>query len=270
VGEYLHALGLSDVARVDQLAEEIVAECPASADGNASAELAVSRAQERVERFRQELFGADADFVDPLWLRTFLATCPEVFLGDIAAAQKAAAQFGDPRSGRPPAHASFRDQRFDRATVPRWALGLMAPVLLTAAATATLLGAIAADGVSALELVWVALFAFLFGLCAVGLCTSLIGFAQGLRRPKPKQQTADEPVATVATLPRSALVMPVYHEDAEHVFAAVAAMREALEGVPGGDAFEIFVLSDSRIAERAAEEERAWRRIANSCSTQTA
>src|SRR6201999_2430556 len=63
-------------------------------------------------------------------------------------------------------------------------------------------------------------------------------------------------------LPRSALLLPIYHESAEYVFAAVAAMRESLAATPGGEAFEIFVLSDSRDPGSAAAEERAYRRIA--------
>jgi membrane glycosyltransferase len=63
-------------------------------------------------------------------------------------------------------------------------------------------------------------------------------------------------------LPRSALIMPIYEEDAEHVFAGLAAMRESLAHTPGGQAFEIFILSDSRRPEQVAEEERAFRRVA--------
>jgi membrane glycosyltransferase len=263
VAEYLHALGLSDVTRTDTLAEEIVAACTPAQDGNPSVEIAVAAAQERVDRFRQEVFGQDAELIDPLWLRTFLAACPDVFLGDPEAARNAARRFGDPRSGQPPLRASFRDQSFRRAHFPRWALGLLPAVLTTAAATAALLTTLAPGGWSSLELLWVGLFAFLFGLAATGLSTALLGFALGLRPRKQDAAIADGcSTAPDAALPRTALVMPIYHENAEHVFAAVAAMRESLESMPGGEAFEIFVLSDSRQAERAAEEERAWRRIA--------
>ena len=74
-----------------------------------------------------------------------------------------------------------------------------------------------------------------------------------------RRRAESEPLR--APLPRSALLLPIYHESAEHVFAAVAAMRESLSRTPGGEAFEIFVLSDSRDPMRAAEEERAYRRV---------
>jgi membrane glycosyltransferase len=267
VGEYLHALGLSDVARTDLLAEEIAGACELSSDGSASAELAVASAQERVERFRREVFGEDADAIDPLWFRAFVSSCPEVFLGDADAARAAVRRFGDPRSGQAPVHAAFRDQTLRRAHIPSWALGLVPPVLITAAATTALLWTLADDGFSALELLWAGLFALLFGLGATGLSTAAIGFVQARRQHARRRRATTSVSHKPPALPRSALVMPVYHEDAEHVFAAVAAMRESLESVPGGEAFEIFVLSDSRIAERAAEEERAWRRIANAGET---
>jgi membrane glycosyltransferase len=66
----------------------------------------------------------------------------------------------------------------------------------------------------------------------------------------------------VGGLPRTALLMPIYHESAEDVFAALAGMRESLAALPEGKAFEVFVLSDSRKPEVCAEEERAFRRIA--------
>src|SRR5690606_3906234 len=65
-----------------------------------------------------------------------------------------------------------------------------------------------------------------------------------------------------AALPRTALLMPIYHESAEDVFAALAGMRESLAALPEGKAFDVFVLSDSRDPEVCAEEERAFRRVA--------
>jgi membrane glycosyltransferase len=56
--------------------------------------------------------------------------------------------------------------------------------------------------------------------------------------------------------------MPIYHESAEDVFAALAGMRESLAALPEGKAFDVFVLSDSRDPEICAEEERAFRRVA--------
>jgi membrane glycosyltransferase len=254
VAEYLHALGLVDIVRVDALSEEIVA--AASPHGEPSAELAITEAQRRVERFLLALFGEDASEVDPLWLRAFLAAHGDVFLGDVEAARAAVANFGDPRTGKAPTPNRFRDQELKRMRAPRWAFGLTVPAALTTIAGFLLLDALAADGLSALELLWSSLFVFLFGMAAIGLFTAALGFARGLFKPS-------APARVASKLPRSALVMPIYHEDPEAVFAALAAMRESLASTPGGESFEIFVLSDSRDPEKAAEEERAFRRAAS-------
>jgi membrane glycosyltransferase len=255
VSEYLRALGLSDRLRVLSLAEEIV--CAHGECGEDAASSSVSLAQERVQRFREALFGADEAQVDPLWFRSFIATHPDAFLADEDQARALVQRFGDPFQGRPPAHEHFREQSFARMAVPSWALGLLPPVLLSATASAVLLRALKQDGLSALELVWAALFSGLCFLACVGLTAALIGFAAQLFR-RNKQRG---PEAARGPLPRSALLLPIYHESAEHVFAAVAAMRESLSRTEGGDAFEIFVLSDSREPARAAEEERAYRRV---------
>jgi membrane glycosyltransferase len=259
VAEYLHALGVADMARVDALAEEIASAVEKQAGGEPKPELAITAAQQRVEDWLKAVFGDDWNAIDPLWLRTFLTAHPLQFLGDLEAGKTAVAAFGDPRAGKPPAHNEFREQKLIRMRAPRWALGLMVPMGITALATFALVHALGENGLSAAELVWALLFAFLFGLASIGLFTAALGFVTGLF---PKKA-----IAVGATLPRCVLVMPIYHESPEHVFAALIAMRESLARTPGGDAFEIFVLSDSRDPEKAAEEERAFRRAASTGDT---
>jgi membrane glycosyltransferase len=255
VAEYLHALGVSDMTRVDVLAAEILASTNQGDDPKP--DLAIAEAQKRVELFLQGVFGERADQIDPLWLRAYLAAHPEHFLGDVVSAKLAVESFGDPFAGIAPAHNQFRDQELKRMRAPRWAIGLAVPAAITAGATFALLRALAENGLSAAELVWASLFAFLFGLASIGMFTAVVGFVTGLFK-------ARAPTTVATQLPRSALVMPIYHENPEHVFAALIAMRESLGSTPGGNAFEIFVLSDSRDPEKAAEEERAFRRAASS------
>jgi membrane glycosyltransferase len=284
VGEYLRALGLGEGPRIQRLAHEIceAAERAAEARGQQSPALrggaahgaeeslperAVALAQERVEAFWAAVFGDDASSVDPLWLRTFAAAQPELFLGDVGEAQRAAQRFGNPRSGQAPATVHFRDQKLEPLRFPRWLLGLMPAVGLTLGAGALLVLGLMDGGLTLLEGAWAALFGFLFGFAAIGLCTAIYGFAAGHgrrveARGLTREQNAEAREPAAEPLPRSVLLMPVYHESAEDVFAALLAMRESLEKTPGGECFEIFVLSDSRDAEKAAEEERAFRRVA--------
>jgi len=127
--------------------------------------------------------------------------------------------------------------------------------VLTLLAAHALWSRLAADGGSVLEMCWTALFIFLFAQAAIGLATVVLGFFA-----RPPTQASAEPKQA---LPRTALLMPIYHESAEDVFAALAGMREALSGLAGGEAFEIFVLSDSREPGVCADEERAFRSVAS-------
>ena len=112
----------------------------------------------------------------------------------------------------------------------------MVPAGVTAGATFGLVHALSENGLSAVELVWASLFTFLFGLASIGLFTATVGFFSGFLSRR-------APTTVASQLPRSVLVMPIYHENPEHVFAALIAMRESLNKTPGGDAFEIFVLA---------------------------
>jgi membrane glycosyltransferase len=257
VAEYLRALGLVDEARIDALCEQLVAASgQRGTEPSPSPERAVAEAQLRVDDWRNAVFGADDGAVQPLWLRSFLMAHPEALLAAPELARALAYGFGDPRTGSAPARARFTDQSLGRARPPGWLRWLAALAVAVLAAAALGVG-----GPSPLALAWGLLFAFLFGVSATGAATAALGFAV-LRRGARAQPAAESPGAADGPLPRSALVMPIYHESAERVFAAIAAMRESLAATPGGDAFEIFVLSDSRDPGCAAAEERALRRVA--------
>ncbi|HEX4351282.1 MAG TPA: hypothetical protein VHZ95_00185, partial [Polyangiales bacterium] len=174
VSEYLRALGLSDVARVDHLSNEF-------AQHATSPEEAVEDAQARFDQFLAQVFGENAGTVDPLWLRAFIASAPEVFLGDVDAARAAAERFGDPRKFQPVVRAKFEVQSLRPARVPRWAAGLLVAGGATAVAVFSLVRALATDGLSVLEVIWAALFASLFSLASVGSTIALFGFVLGLR-----------------------------------------------------------------------------------------
>jgi membrane glycosyltransferase len=263
VTNYLRALGLSDRRRVrelsQQIAEDVTLAAP-GADEDQLAERAVAEAQARFEAWRRALYAALPQGVDPLWLRAFIGARPELFLGELSLARDAAAGFGDPLAGKGPQRAHFRPQEFERARVPRWIAGLTAPAVLTFLATYALWRSLAGAGWDGLELAWVSLFACLFFLAATGFSTAVLGYAARPRRSGNSSPVEAE-LRAASALPRTALVMPIYHESAEDVFAALAGIREALTRLPGGEAFEIFVLSDSRDPEICADEERAFRRV---------
>ncbi len=57
---------------------------------------------------------------------------------------------------------------------------------------------------------------------------------------------------------RTAVVMPVYNEHPEQVFAAMAAMYDDINALPEGDLFDFFILSDSRKEECVKREAQLW------------
>lgn len=263
VAEYLRTLGIADSERVGVLAEQFSKETELE-DPEQHARCAVALAQERFEAWRARVCADLAFEPPPLWLRAFLSEFPQLFLADPEEARVRLREFGDPQAGRGPVRAPFSMQALEPLRAPRWLRGLLPALVITFGASLTLFVALGWNGLSAVELAWGCLFGLMFGLCVVGFFTALFGvsprFARRVLGEDPGQSWAHER----PTLPRSALIMPVYHESAEHVFAAVAAMRESLRQSPGGEALEIFILSDSRDPALAAEEERAFRRIAAS------
>ncbi len=71
----------------------------------------------------------------------------------------------------------------------------------------------------------------------------------------------DRSVDQVALDTRSALVMPIYHEDVERVFAGLEATYRSLAATGQLAHFDVFVLSDTRRPEIAEAEEAAWRAL---------
>ncbi len=106
------------------------------------------------------------------------------------------------------------------------------------------------EGVNALQLALRALFVLTFGWIALSACSTLAGLLFG-----PSRRPAD-PSAPLTT--RTAIVMPVYNEDAATSFGALAAMGKGLAEQGLAHAFEIFILSDTRDADAWARETTAF------------
>jgi membrane glycosyltransferase len=137
-------------------------------------------------------------------------------------------------------------------------------VLLTTLGAMWLLSAAIQDGgISPLELVLLILYAILILWIAVSFWTAAIGFARLWRRGA--VAAAGEPDGEPVECPepcRTALVMPVYNEDPDRVFAGLRAMWRSLVETGCHAGFEIFVLSDTRDPDIWVQEEMHWRRWA--------
>jgi membrane glycosyltransferase len=140
--------------------------------------------------------------------------------------------------------------------------------LLLFAATAALVAAGAGgslkfmthDGLSPLELASFLLFLPLFAGVSLWFCSAVAGFAHLLRGKDDLGLDADTPVDRPKT--RTALLAPIYNEDAEAVFGRLLAMDRDLARYAANGQFDIFVLSDSTRAEIAEVEAAGVERLA--------
>jgi membrane glycosyltransferase len=107
-------------------------------------------------------------------------------------------------------------------------------------------------------LMFVALFTWISGAfwtAVAGFFVRFIGRDPAVMRP--------EQVASHVLQGRTAIVIPIYNEDAMRVFAGVEAIWESLQHQPPAQAqsFDVFILSDTRKPEIAEAEQLAWRSL---------
>ena len=109
-----------------------------------------------------------------------------------------------------------------------------------------------------LQMLLLALFTVTFGWIALSACQALAAlFALGAARPA----EAKGPLTC-----RTALLMPVYNEDPGSTCAALQAMGEGLAERGDGEAFEIFLLSDTTDPETWGQETACFAQLRRSLS----
>lgn len=139
-------------------------------------------------------------------------------------------------------------------------------VTITTLWTMSLLTAAIQDGgITPLELALLILYAILMLWINASFWTAALGFVRLLRH----QNDADTFGEAAPASPdesegpfKTALVMPVYNEDPERVFAGLRAMYQSLVETGRHQGFEIFILSDTRDPDTWVREEWEWRRWA--------
>jgi membrane glycosyltransferase len=127
-------------------------------------------------------------------------------------------------------------------------------------ATSLMLSILGANGLHALEAVALVLFSVLFTWIGASFWTAVAGFLVKIAGHDPAVITARE-VAARPLSTRIAVIMPIYNEDALRVAAGLDAIWTSLQSQSDAAAFDFFILSDTRSAEIAEEEERAWRAL---------
>src|SRR6201987_2327190 len=99
-------------------------------------------------------------------------------------------------------------------------------------------------------------FSVIFSALSFGFTHAFLGFlvlAEG-HEPLKITNTLDEETPLAST----AIVMPVYNEDAETVFGNIRALYESLRERGELDSYDFYILSDSTDPAKAVEEELGW------------
>jgi membrane glycosyltransferase len=129
----------------------------------------------------------------------------------------------------------------------------------TAVASITMADILGTDGLTLFETTIVTLFTINFLWIAISFCTAVTGLVltafkldpitlrYNLVRPLPQRLHS-----------KTVIVVPVYNESPHAVFARIRAVYESIRDLGFADAFDIFVLSDTRDPDIWIEEELAW------------
>lgn len=156
----------------------------------------------------------------------------------------------------------------------RWIFGLCvgATTLLGVGMMAAI---VQARGVTLLEVAILALFAPTFAWIALAFWNAVAGFLLlalrrdplTLERHDPGEGPGVEPSgrgeASVLTT-RTAVIMPAYHEDPDRLARGLGAVARSLAATGQGEAFDLFLLSDTTDPDRAGPEEARWLRLRES------
>ncbi|MCP5195314.1 MAG: glucans biosynthesis glucosyltransferase MdoH [Gammaproteobacteria bacterium] len=132
--------------------------------------------------------------------------------------------------------------------------------LTTLIALGLLISVFQTNGFSPMELLLLFLYMILFAWICISFWTAFMGFwviLFGRDRWAISRQPPDKSIGP-ATPPRTAILMPIYNEDSERVFAGLRAIHQSLAETGQLDGFDFLILSDTRDPEIWVEEELRW------------
>jgi membrane glycosyltransferase len=135
-------------------------------------------------------------------------------------------------------------------------IALTAVIGLAASSTVRL--ELSRDGLDWIEVALLVFFVPLFCWIAFGFVTSTMGFLKLITGEHPGFTALPSPASSLRH--RTAVLMPVYNESVEEVFARVRAMAFSIAEAGGAPWIDFFVLSDSNPF-HGKREEAAWREL---------
>jgi len=150
---------------------------------------------------------------------------------------------------------AFEEAFQEKVRNRRWAVALVT-LGISLVGLWLMVDVMGAGGWTTLKGVDVLLFGLLFTSLSFGFSQAFLGFlvlAEG-HEPLKITNTLDEETPLAST----AVVMPVYNEDAETVFGSVRALYDSLQERGELDSFDFYILSDSTDPSKAVEEELGW------------
>ncbi len=142
-------------------------------------------------------------------------------------------------------------------------LFLVLVVLTTFLALVMITSAFQQNGLTPTELLLLLLYTLLILWVSTSFWTATLGFWVLLRGGDRYSIGRMPPEAAAGGdgLTRTALVMPIYNEDPTRVTAGLRAIWQSLQETGQGDAFDLFILSDTRDADCWMQEEANWYRM---------
>ena len=147
-----------------------------------------------------------------------------------------------------------------RQAIARRALFFSLTLATAGFATSLMLSILEANGLTALETVALVLFAVLFTWISGSFWTAFAGFVIKMIGHDSAVINPRE-VAGRALASRTAIVMPIYNEDVARVATGIDVIWSSLQRQADAAAFDFFILSDTRTADIAAAEDRAFRAL---------
>ncbi len=118
------------------------------------------------------------------------------------------------------------------------------------------------DGLNVLEICGIALFGLLFGWIAFSFTVATLGWWY-----LGKRTSSFASSSTAENLSPTAILMPVYNESPERVFAGITAMLKSLDAAGDSSTFDFYVLSDTTDHEIWLQEEKAWSTLTSTFTT---
>jgi membrane glycosyltransferase len=142
--------------------------------------------------------------------------------------------------------------------------------VLSTAGAATLFASVQPPLESAwLQTAQLALFTLLSAWVVTGFLTALMGFWVMLRGDPHTLSAVAVRHHAMNPQARTAIIMPICHEDVATVFAGLRATCESLAATGHAGQFDVFVLSDSSDPATTAAERRAWEDLRAALAAQT-